>query len=301
VTLTVTPTESGRRQTMRGDGFEMTLPEHPGPFPEWRTIAAAVEGTDVVVDAEQLVAACRSAAVPPMGVEQTEPLHAWMFGRDGRLVLHAPWLHFPDTIVRMAAERPVPDTVPTLIAPRALVEIVEHLGSNRFTLTLPPTALHPVGVRADGYQAVLLPVDRWGRPRARLEELLCEFLGVESVHADGDGDYPIITPQGNSLWVRLHTGVEPVSVQVFSVLATDVDAGEDLLRELNSINADGAYVKVIWATGAVMAEHDLVAETLDLAELANAVQKVSSIADRYRDVLSAFFGSAGVDDGAHRD
>lgn len=295
VTLVVTSVEDGRRQTFRGDGFELSLPEHPGPFPEWRTVVSAVTGTEVRVDAEQMARAARTAAVAPMGVENAQPLHAWIYGHDGRLVLETPWVRFPHTLVHVDTDLPVPDTVPVLVVPRLLAELVEHLGPSTVTLTLPPTPLHTVGIRSDGYEAVLRPTDRWGAEKVRLEELLCEFLGSDEVNADSDGDYPITSPQGNRLWVRLHTGVQPISVQVFSVLATDVDCTEDLLRELNSINAAGAYVKVIWADGAVMAETDIVADSLDLSELANAVIVVSQTADRYRDVLSAFFGSVGDD------
>lgn len=59
---------------------------------------------------------------------------------------------------------------------------------------------------------------------------------------------------------------------------------------MNSINARAAYVKVMWVEGAVMAETDVVAEVLDMSELANALTVVQETADRYRGVLSAFFG-----------
>ena len=229
-----------------------------------------------------------------MGVDKAQPVHAWLYGQDGHLVLHTPWVRFPDTVVRIVTELPVPDTVPALIAPEVLAELVQHLESARITLTLPPTALQPIGVRAVDFQAVLVPIDRWSAERSGLEKLLREFRKVETVFADDDGDYPILTAEGNHLWVRLRTDRDPVSVEVFSVLATDVEGTEDLLRELNAMNADGAYVRVVWSNGAVLAEHDLVAATLDLTELANAVEVVSSTADRYRGVLSAFFGPGGT-------
>ncbi|MBT6444071.1 MAG: hypothetical protein HOK58_03680, partial [Acidimicrobiaceae bacterium] len=159
-------------------------------------------------------------------------------------------------------------------------------------LRLPTEATSAIGLRSGRYEAVLMPVDRWGGERQRLEELLCEFLGVEAVQADDDGDYPVTTPEGHGLWVRLSTGVDPISVQVFSVLAANVDPDPGLFEELNSINAAAAHVKVLWASGAVMAEVDLVAEALELAELGNALHVVRNTAERYNDVLSAYFGAS---------
>jgi hypothetical protein len=121
-----------------------------------------------------------------------------------------------------------------------------------------------------------MPTDRWGGERRRLEELLCGFLQLESVSTDDDGDYPVATPEGHDLYVRLHTASEPACVQVFSVLASNVDPSPELFEELNSI---AAHVKVLWARRAVMAEVDLVAGNLDPAEIANALEVVRHTAD----------------------
>lgn len=77
-----------------------------------------------------------------------------------------------------------------------------------------------------------------------------------------------------------------------SVLAANVDPDPGLFEELNSINAAAAHVKVLWASGAVMAEGDLVAEALELAEPGNALHVVRNTAERYNDVLSAYFGAS---------
>ena len=55
-------------------------------------------------------------------------------------------------------------------------------------------------------------------------------------------------------------------------------------------------VKVVWTNGAVMAEADLVAEALDLAELSNALHVVRRTAETYHDVLSAFFGGPAAEE-----
>lgn len=290
-TLTVTQQDEGRLQTFVTDGVQMALPEHPGEFGDWRTVIDAVRAAPVEVDAAQLRDACSSASIVPYGIETTAPVHTWVSIRDGRLRLESPWADYPSTTIDVPLLTEAGDTVPTLVDIGRLIGLLSAIDFERCTLQLPTAATSPIGLRADRYEAVLMPVDRWGRERQRVEELLCEFLGAETVEADDDGDYPVTTPEGHGLWVRLNTGSHPISVQVFSVLAESVGPDPGLFEELNSINATAAHVKVLRASGAVMAEVDLVAESLDLAALGNALQVVRRTADRYRDVLSAYFAT----------
>ncbi len=51
-------------------------------------------------------------------------------------------------------------------------------------------------------------------------------------------------------------------------------------------------MKLVHAAGALMAEIDLVAETLDQAELTNALRTVRKATEQYRDVLSIYFGGS---------
>ena len=290
-TLEVEPFEQHRFLTLRGHGFELTLREHPGEFLDWRSLLDSVSGTDVDVETSHLRGACRIASAVPFGAEVPDTVYAWLCGRGGRLMLDAPWIGYAPTAVTIVTDESVPDTVPALISPTRLESLLAAIDEDRVTLTLPATALGPVGLRAGNYRAVLLPVDRWGSERGRLEELLCEFLRIESVKADDEGDYLLETADGISIWVRLHTEARPISVQVFSVLASGVERSSELFEELNSINADAAHVKVIWAAQAVMAEIDIVAESLDMAELANAIEVVRATAARYRALLGVYFAT----------
>lgn len=290
-TLTVTQVGDGRVQTFVTDGVEISLPEHPGVFGDWRSVMNAVAGTAVDVDVAQLQDACAAAAIVPFGIESGDTVYTWIAVRDGKLRLQSPWVDYPSTTIDLPLLSHADDTVPALVAIARLTGLLAAIDVGTCTLRLPAEAMLPIGLQAGRYEAVLLPVDRWGSERQRLEEHLCEFLGVESVTMDDDGDYSVTSPEGYALWVRLHTDSEPVSVQVFSVLAPSVEPSPELFEELNSINCSAAHVKVIWAAGAVMAEVDLVAESLDLAELGNALQVVRDTSEKYRQVLAAFFGS----------
>jgi len=82
------------------------------------------------------------------------------------------------------------------------------------------------------------------------------------------------------------------TVQVFAVLAAPVQSSAGLYEELNAINSAASHVKVIYASDAMMTEVDLVAETLDQAELTNALWTVRRTGERYQGLLSAFFTPA---------
>ena len=290
-TLRVTTSEGGRRQTLITDEVEMTLPEHPAEFCDWRSILSAVSGESVEVDTGMFREACTAASVVPLGAGSADAVHAWVSIQDGRVHLESPWIEYPSTVIDVPVLTSAIDTVPVLIDVKRLVSLLEPIDLGRTTLRLPRDPLLPVGLSAGDFEAVLMPTDRWGGERRRLEELLCEFLQLESVSTDDDGDYPVATPEGHDLYVRLHTASEPVCVQVFSVLASNVDPSPELFEELNSINSSAAHVKVLWAGRAVMAEVDLVAGTLDPAEIANALEVVRHTADRFHGILAAFFGS----------
>jgi hypothetical protein len=121
--------------------------------------------------------------------------------------------------------------------------------------------------------------------------LLCRYLGLESVVRDEDGDYPIKTHDEIDYWVRLNTETAPPTAQVFSVLATEVECSEGLLRELNDINTSAPHIKVMWFDGSVMAEVEVVAEELDMPALSNAMDVVTETTRKYLPVLGSYFGS----------
>ena len=291
VTLTLRGPAGQRTQTLRGETYEQTLPEHPGNFPDWKEALNRLSGPQVRVRSEVLLEACRTVDTVPWGIEFDNGwIAAWLYMRQGRLGLEAPWYEFPNTQILIEVEGDVEDSVPVFISPNRLSNLLVAIPPADLVLTLPQDAMGLVGVEYENYQALLMPVDRWANEKEKLEKLLCEFLRIDEIAADDDGDYGITTPDGNQLWVRLQTDFRPISAQVFSVLASDVPCTNELLAELNSINSSAPFVKVMWADDAIMAETDIVAESLDLAELANALTVVQETADRYIGILSAYFG-----------
>jgi hypothetical protein len=290
--LEVESTEGGRVQTLVTDGVRTTLVEHPGGAFDWRSLVGATRRNSIVVRTDLLAEALSAAAAVPVGVDVSDEVHAWMSVRDGRLRFEAPWVDYPWTVVSCALESSTDDTVSFLVDVRRLKAVTQHLDTDTTELYLADEPLHPIGLRSGDVDVVVMPADRWCRERRALEELLCEFIRQDHVEPDHDGDYAIVTPEGHPMWVRLNPDAQPFTVQVFSVLASRVPATPALFEELNSINANAAHVKVLWAADAVMAEVDLVLSTMEIATLGNALELVRRATERYHGVLSAFFTEA---------
>jgi len=64
------PGECGSRMlTLRRPGIAVTMPEPPGPFPQWRVPLAKLSGTEVTVEASALLEATHRVMSVPAGLE----------------------------------------------------------------------------------------------------------------------------------------------------------------------------------------------------------------------------------------
>lgn len=124
--------------------------------------------------------------------------------------------------------------------------------------------------------------------RAYVESLLERLTDREKVTPDEDGDYPVRFRQA-LYYVRLVGDTHPV-LQVFSVTLADVPCTQELLEELNRLNADVRFVRVFWVREQVLVESDLVGSTLDPEEFDNACTAVATITDHIGPVLAERFG-----------
>lgn len=98
-----------------------------------------------------------------------------------------------------------------------------------------------------------------------MERLLCEYLGTEQVYHDEDGDYPINAGDAY-FWVSIRDG-DPVVVRIFSPFLQEIVVGNDMLVAINDINVQLHFCRIFAYDTAVICATELVAETLDLAEL----------------------------------
>jgi len=291
--------EGGRFvQSLCHDGLRIKMPQPHGKYPNWEGLLAKVVGQRIGVEGKVLIEACHTAGLSPTGHDWEESVTTWLCVRNNTLIMETPWTGFPPTRVEITLDRHTPDTKAIPVDIMRLAMLVHPVQEGAVDLIIPDIEPARVGVSSGNYQGVLMSLDRIKPVRERLEALLKEILLKTEMEADEDGDYSVISPHGHQLWVRMHVNAEPVNVQVFSVLATDVEPTAGLMEELNSINASAAYVKVLWIDGAVIAETDLAADLLSRGELENALTTVWDTVDRYRSILGAWFGSALADEEA---
>ena len=124
--------------------------------------------------------------------------------------------------------------------------------------------------------------------RQHVHSLLREYLDSDQLHLTEDGAVPIRSGSA-ALFVHL-TDDETPMVQLMSPVLSGVDASPGLYQALNSINAAIELGRFFWHAGTVVAADSLIAETLDLIELATSCDGIAELADRYDNELQAAFG-----------
>jgi len=278
-----------RHQTMSGLGFTLTLPEPPRREPGWRENATAVPGQRVIVDREALERAAAHASSIPLGASDDGETAAYVRIVNNCLEFKAPWPDFGSTTTAIAAHGVYADTEPILIYPRTLAVLADRTTDETITLQIPEDASGRLAVVTSDFDAVFIPIDRFSSHRRELEQRLCELLGTDSISADDDGDYPITTTDGHDIWVRLKTSWTPLTVEVFGILASEVEHTDDVMREVNLINTSCGYVRAMWHNGQVIVAVDLLEEALELSELKNSLNIITDSVDRYRPLFASFF------------
>lgn len=120
-------------------------------------------------------------------------------------------------------------------------------------------------------------------------ELLKRYCGTDDLAVDHDGDVPI--RRGSTMyWVSLFDDEHEAHVRVWSYVVRKVDESPELLSALNEINATVNYARVFWEDGDVLAAYELLADDLELTELANACDRIGGVSDRFDDELAKRFG-----------
>jgi hypothetical protein len=124
---------------------------------------------------------------------------------------------------------------------------------------------------------------------AKVHRLVTAYLGGGSVPADLTAEPAAIRCGTAIVYLRLVAGDRPV-LRVFSPLLRRVERSPALLAELNDLNARLNFLRLFWRDRTVYAAAELLARTLDAAELSNACDWISDAADYYDVRLHAQFG-----------
>ena len=126
--------------------------------------------------------------------------------------------------------------------------------------------------------------------RAHVEQIVSEYLGVgrDFLEVDPDGDIPVRV--GSALYFVSLLDRDPVLVRVWSIVLDDVKTSDELLAELNDINANIVAARVFLLGDRVIAAAELRADTLDPDELAFACDSIGALSDWIDTTMVVRFG-----------
>ena len=163
-------------------------------------------------------------------------------------------------------------------------------------LLLPKFQGNPILLTSEGIVANLMP---WKTAlqiaREHVEMMIADSFGDLALKRDLDGDYPL-RRHGNLIFGRLSDDSSPIAFQVFGVLVRDLAASPELLAEINQINTQFPFAKLLHVAEQLIVEADLVALSMDPLELETAVSTISRAMDSYASTLSVVFGGATDED-----
>jgi hypothetical protein len=214
------------------------------------------------------------------------------------LQVRAEWSDVGETFVQVAAEEVTGDVM-VEVNPRFLLPLIELFDRNdELVLKIPKYNNQPVILDGPTATCVLMPVkNSFTRAREHVESLIEDVCGHLSVVRDADGDYPLQL-RSMPVFGRLVFDEEPALLQVFAVVLGGIPASDELYRELNDLNANSSFARLFHVGEQVLAEVDLVAETLDASELRTAINGIREVGETIMPTLSMVLGGSLVEDPA---
>jgi len=108
-------------------------------------------------------------------------------------------------------------------------------------------------------------------------ESLLESIAEGEVRRDPDGDY-VLSYGGAMFYARLIGEVHPI-VQLFSVVATDVPAIQDLLAFINDVNCRITFVRTLHVLNQVLVEADFLATELSSNLFHTVCRHIATVSD----------------------
>ena len=123
-----------------------------------------------------------------------------------------------------------------------------------------------------------------------VEKAVAEYIGApaDELTINEDGSIPI-RRGSTAYYVRLLDGAPPM-VQVYATMLYEVPKSPELLDRLNEINAETMFARAFWTGEQVIVATELVADSIDKDQIANACGVVGTVSDHFDDELRTRFG-----------
>ncbi|MGB6058119.1 MAG: hypothetical protein WBF71_07625 [Microthrixaceae bacterium] len=181
------------------------------------------------------------------------------------------------------------------VNPRFIAEAVEVLDPGPVRVRLPTEEDTPLVITQEGFTAYVMPMDEMLAIVSTVEEVLEQCFGIDVRVPNLAGDYEL-SSYGVPVYARV-VADEPPRVRIFAELIAEIEASPELLHELNALNLGYGFVKVLWIEGSLVVEGDLVAETIDPAEVTALFERVRHVAEELGPSLAAVYGGVSTQRG----
>lgn len=265
------------------------------PFPDVRTISTIdhVEPpARITVDGLAVGSLMRQAATRalPVDDDESEP-RMWVTVAESHLEVSIDWPNLGTTVFRLTGERVGDPSVGWVISvpPVQLADALQGW-PGPVTVTLPALVGVPLEVAGGGRRVLIMPNETPAQVTRRLvEEVLGEVFGPDVLHRDADGDYLLSSHGGTPVYARLRED-RPMTLQLFARVLDKVQATPELLAELNDLNTNVTFARTFVVDGQVLAESDLVADTIDPEELLTSFDRVRRLTDEIAPMLAVVHG-----------
>jgi hypothetical protein len=287
-----------------GGNGSLWVEELDRQYPDVGGFVPTAESTaaSATMEARSLYQIAFSACIRRENAVDDEPLkgRCWIEIGNSSFEVVVVWPGAGSSRYRLAATD-VSGDVEVEVNPHQLQSLVEMFSpSDQITLEIPRINRDPIALRNEKITALLMPLKVRGvLARERVEEIIGDLFGSLAIIPDQDGDYPLLR-RSVPVYARLVTIDSTPTLQVFAVVLEDIEASPELLNELNDLNKGASFARVFHVESQVLAEVDLVAETLDHDELRVAVERIRELVVRIAPTIALVFGGQEVVDPSRR-
>ena len=171
--------------------------------------------------------------------------------------------------------------------PGALAALLDVYEEDEILVKLPHLPCNPLELSWDGWTATVTQVDFDDGWTERAEAAITEAFGPDAAAPCEHGAFQLATHP--SVVARFATE-PPWRLEVSSVLLAGVTPTPELHAELNDQNRHLGLARVAADHGAVVMQSDLLAESIDAAQLRTTVWWIQHHTIRLAPLLAAMFG-----------
>jgi len=298
--ICVTDREDSNQVSIRGAGGSFSLPWRNLRYPGLATLAEQYDQTDsatAVVEAEgfyYLANLIKNAPAGPFLDEDRQTPPCELSVTADSITAKVLWPELGENVHSLQAATTGQGTV--FCSPVRLHESVEALEAGEVSVAIPQDSYEgdepPIRLQQGPLTMYVLAAGC----ELALDSLqvnyvapvLEECFGPDVLNVDEGGDYEL-SVLGAPVYARELPG-DPNRLCIFATVVKDIEQSPELLAELNDLNKGYGFVKLLWQDGEVLVAGDLVAETIDAAEVLALYERVRFVASEISPTLAAVHG-----------